>query len=433
MKTILLKDAVALIPDGASVMIGGFMGVGTPERLVDELVRQGKRNLTVIANDNALPGIGIGKLISAGAVKKTIASHIGLNPETQKKMLAGELEVDLVPQGTLIERIRAGGFGLGGVLTPTGVGTVVEKGKQRIEVEGKPYLLETALRADFALVQAFVADYMGNLLLRADRAQLQPGDRDGGRHGDRRSRQHRARRRNRSRRRRHAGAGRRLHRFTGLTMDAQTIIAKRIAQELRDGMLVNLGIGIPTLVSKFVPTGVHVYFQSENGLIGTGAPPAEGMQHRLLTDAGGKPVTALPGACTFDSAMSFGLIRGGHLDMTVLGALQVDAAGLLANWMIPGKMVPGMGGAMDLVTGAKRVIVAMQHTAKGQPKIVRQCSLPLTSVRPVDLVVTELAVIAFPGGRATLLETAPGVTVEQVREATEAELAVSERVSTMAL
>ena len=216
-------------------------------------------------------------------------------------------------------------------------------------------------------------------------------------------------------------------------MDAQTIIAKRIAQELRDGMLVNLGIGIPTLVANFVPPGVRVYFQSENGLIGTGAPPAEGMHERHLTDAGGRPVTALPGACTFDSAMSFGLIRGGHLDMTVLGALQVDAAGHLANWMIPGKMVPGMGGAMDLVSGAKRVIVAMQHSAKGKPKIVRQCSLPLTSVRPVDLVVTELAVIAFPGGRATLLETAPGVTVEQVREATEADLAVSEHVCTMVL
>jgi acetate CoA/acetoacetate CoA-transferase beta subunit len=216
-------------------------------------------------------------------------------------------------------------------------------------------------------------------------------------------------------------------------MDPQTIIAKRIARELRDGMLANLGIGIPTLVSNFVPPGMHVYFQSENGLIGTGAPPAEGMQHRLLTDAGGKPVTALPGACTFDSAMSFGLIRGGHLDLTVLGGLQVDATGHLANWMIPGKMVPGMGGAMDLVTGAKRVIVAMQHTAKGKPKIVKQCSLPLTSVRPVDLVVTELAVIGFPGGRATLLETAPGVTVGQVREATEADLLLSEQISTMAL
>jgi acetate CoA/acetoacetate CoA-transferase alpha subunit len=154
---------VELIPDGASVMIGGFMGVGTPERLVDELVRQQKRGLTVIANDNALPGVGIGKLVSAGVMRKTIASHIGLNPETQKKMLAGELEVDLVPQGTLIERIRAAGHGLGGVLTPTGVGTVVEEGKRRIDVDGKPYLLETALRADFALVQAFLADYEGNL------------------------------------------------------------------------------------------------------------------------------------------------------------------------------------------------------------------------------------------------------------------------------
>ena len=163
MKTILLKDAAALIPDGATLMIGGFMGVGTPERLVDELVRQGKRNLTVIANDSALPGIGIGKLISAGAVRKTIASHIGLNPETQKKMLAGDLEVDLVPQGTLIERIRAGGFGLGGILTPTGVGTVVEEGKRKLDVDGREYLVETALSADFALVQAFLADYLGNL------------------------------------------------------------------------------------------------------------------------------------------------------------------------------------------------------------------------------------------------------------------------------
>ena len=163
MKTISLRAAVELIPDGASVMIGGFMGVGTPERLVDELVRQKKRDLTVIANDNALPGVGIGKLVSAGVMRKTIASHIGLNPETQKKMLAGGLEVELVPQGTLIERIRAAGYGLGGVLTPTGVGTVVEEGKQRIEVDGKPYLLEKALRADFALVQAMLADYMGNL------------------------------------------------------------------------------------------------------------------------------------------------------------------------------------------------------------------------------------------------------------------------------
>jgi acetate CoA/acetoacetate CoA-transferase beta subunit len=216
-------------------------------------------------------------------------------------------------------------------------------------------------------------------------------------------------------------------------MDPQTIIAKRIAQELRSGMLVNLGIGIPTMVANYVPNEVKVFFQSENGLIGTGPIPEQGMGHRLLTDAGGRPVTALPGACTFDSAMSFGLIRGGHVDITVLGALQVDARGLLANWMIPGKMVPGMGGAMDLVTGAKRVIIAMQHTAKGKPKIVNKCTLPLTSARPVDLVVSELAVIEFTDGRARLLETGPGVSVEHVVAATEAQLTISDKVPEMQL
>ncbi|MGE5510910.1 MAG: CoA transferase subunit A [Bacteroidota bacterium] len=163
MKTISVQDAIALIPDGSSLMIGGFMGVGTPERLVEELVRQGKRDLVVIANDTAVPGKGIGRLVSAGLVAKTVASHIGLNPQTQEQMLAGKMAVDLVPQGTLIERIRAGGVGLGGVLTRTGVGTVVEDGKRKIEIDGKSYLLETALRADFALVHSFLADYTGNL------------------------------------------------------------------------------------------------------------------------------------------------------------------------------------------------------------------------------------------------------------------------------
>jgi len=164
MRTTTVEEAAALIPEGATLMIGGFMGVGSPDRLIDELVRQGRRNLQVIANDTALPGVGIGKLVDAKAVHKVVASHIGLNPETQRQMLAGELEVELVPQGTLIERIRAAGHGLGGVLTPTGVGTVVEEGKRKIEVDGRTYLLETALHADFALVQAFMSDYLGNLV-----------------------------------------------------------------------------------------------------------------------------------------------------------------------------------------------------------------------------------------------------------------------------
>jgi acetate CoA/acetoacetate CoA-transferase beta subunit len=221
--------------------------------------------------------------------------------------------------------------------------------------------------------------------------------------------------------------------MTAQTLDATTIIAKRIAQELRSGMLVNLGIGIPTQVANYVPPGIYVFFQSENGLIGTGPIPEQGMAQPYLTDAGGRPVSALPGASTFDSAMSFALIRGGHVDMTVLGGLQVDAQGRLANWMVPGKMVPGMGGAMDLVSGAKRVVIAMQHTAKGKPKVIKKCTLPLTSVRPVDLVVSELAVIAFPDGRATLMETAPGVTVAQVTAATEAELVIGREIPEMRL
>ena len=214
-------------------------------------------------------------------------------------------------------------------------------------------------------------------------------------------------------------------------MDPQTLIARRVALELRPGNLVNLGIGIPTLVANYVPEGLKVFFQSENGLIGTGPIPEQGMAHPHLTDAGGRPISALPGASTFDSAISFGLIRGGHVDITVLGGLQVDAKGQLANWMIPGKMVPGMGGAMDLVTGAKRVIVAMQHAAKGKSKIVSKCSLPLTSSRPVDLVVTDLAVIGFPNGRITLLETAPGVSVAEVMAVTEADILIPDKVPEM--
>ncbi len=207
-------------------------------------------------------------------------------------------------------------------------------------------------------------------------------------------------------------------------MDEKTLIAKRVALELMDGDLVNLGIGLPTLVARYVPAGRHVFFQSENGILGMSGP-ITGAENHDLTDAGGSPISALPGAASFDSAFSFGLIRGGHLDVTVLGGLQVDREGRLANWMVPGKMVPGMGGAMDLVTGARRVIVAMQHSAKGEPKIVERCALPLTSVRRVDLVVTDLAVIEPTDVGLVLKETAPAVTVEQVIANTGCELIIA--------
>ena len=217
-----------------------------------------------------------------------------------------------------------------------------------------------------------------------------------------------------------------------MEMDATTIIVRRVARELRPNTLVNLGIGMPTKVAGHLPPGVNVFFQSENGLLGMGPVPPDGMEDPDLTDAGGSFVTALPGAAAFDSAMSFGLIRGGDLDVTVLGGLQVDRHGRLANWMIPGKMIPGMGGAMDLVSGAKRVIVAMTHTAKGAPKILRECTLPLTSVRRISLVVTEMAVIGFTDAGPELREVAPGVSVADVIAATEAELIVPAEVPVMA-
>lgn len=216
-------------------------------------------------------------------------------------------------------------------------------------------------------------------------------------------------------------------------MDSKELIARRVAQDIEPGMLVNLGIGLPSLVANFVPAERGVFFQAENGVIGLGARPPEGMEDPHLTDAGGGFVTAVPGAASIDSAMSFGLIRGGHLDRTVLGGLQVDALGHLANWKVPGRMVPGMGGAMDLVTGARSVVVAMQHAARGRSKIVPRCTLPLTSVRRVDLIVTELAVLRPVEEGLLLLERAPGVTVQEVLVQTDAALVVPDRVPEMAL
>ena len=216
-------------------------------------------------------------------------------------------------------------------------------------------------------------------------------------------------------------------------MDAKEIIARRVAKEIKPDMLVNLGIGLPSLVANYLPKDVHVFFQAENGVIGLGARPPEGMEDPDLTDAGGGFVTALPGAASIDSAMSFGLIRGGHLDMTVLGGLEVDERGYLANWIVPGKMAPGMGGAMDLVTGARKVVVAMVHTAKGGHKIVERCSLPLTAVRRVSLIVTEMAVIEPTDVGLALRERGPGVSARQIQDATGVRLIVERDPPEMAL
>jgi len=214
-------------------------------------------------------------------------------------------------------------------------------------------------------------------------------------------------------------------------MDPKERIARRVAHEIWSGMLVNLGIGLPSMVADYIPADSGVFFQAENGVIGMGARPPEGMEERDLTDAGGGFITAVPGAASMDSAMSFGLIRGGHIDMTVLGGLEVDERGYLANWMVPDQMIPGMGGAMDLVAGSRKVVVAMTHQARGAAKIVPECTLPLTALRRVDLIVTELAVIEPTEAGLVLREHAPGVTVEDIINATAARLLMAKDVSEM--
>lgn len=214
-------------------------------------------------------------------------------------------------------------------------------------------------------------------------------------------------------------------------MNAKERIAKRVAKELHDGDVVNLGIGLPTLVSNFIPEGVDITLQSENGMLGLGPKPNDGEEDWDLTNAGGQPVTMHTGGAFFDSATSFGIIRGGHVDATILGSLQVDEEGNIANWIIPGKMVPGMGGAMDLLVGAKKVIIAMMHTARGKKKILKKCTLPFTAVKEVDMIVTEMGVMHIIDAGIVLTEIAPDVTIEEIQDATEAKLIISSQIKTM--
>lgn len=473
------EEAVSEIPDGARIMVGGFGLCGIPENSIRTLSNLNRQRLTVISNNGGIDDKGLGKLLLNRQLKRVIGSYVGENKELEKQYLTGQVEIEFVPQGTLAERIRARAAGIPAFFTPTGYGTQIHEGgapiryskdgqveelsrrKEERLFNGKPFIMEEALQADYGLIKAWKADRLGNIVFNktaqnfnapmcraADRAiveveqLVEVGDLPPEQIHVPAVYVHSF----------YVGASyekpieKLRYRLPGSLNAVQTSakkgsssssgddsrirIAKRAALEVGDGDYVNLGIGIPVLVSNYIPSEVHVVFQSENGILGMGPYPLQEEVDPDLINAGKESITVLPGASFFSSDESFALIRGGHLQVTMLGAMQVSQFGDLANWMIPGKLIKGMGGAMDLVSShvsGTRVVVTTEHNSKsGEPKIVAECNLPLTGNRCTDMIITDKAVFSVsPSEGLTLLELAPEQTLQTITEATAAPFRVS--------
>ncbi len=432
------EKAATLIKDGDTLLVGGFGMTGNPIHLLHALAETTVQNLTYVGNNVGEPGLGGGRLLRNGQLKKAIGSFFTSNPEAVAAVQEGRIEVELLPQGTLGEAIRAGGAGIGGFFTPTSAGTLLAQGRETRTIDGKEVVFVEPIKGDVSLIRAWKADTAGNLQYRmtennfnqaaataskiviAEVEEIVPvGELDPntihtpGCFVDYLVQAHTSEE--------DLGSSASVSASHKKVDDSRMAMARAVLEELHAGEIVNLGIGIPTLVADLISSEHGIIMHTENGMLGVGPSPETGGAMDYPVNAGKIPVTALPGSSYFDSAASFGMIRGGHVDVAVMGGLEVDETGNLANWAVPGKPLLGVGGAMDLASGAKRLIVTMTHCDRaGDSKVKKQCTLPLTAKGVVDVLITDRAVFHFTQQGMVLKKVMAGFTKEDIKQSTEA-------------
>ncbi|MDX1492109.1 MAG: 3-oxoacid CoA-transferase subunit B [Pseudohongiellaceae bacterium] len=437
------QQAAQKVKSGDSMYVGGFGMTGTPSHILAALAQTNVNDLTYISNNVGESGMAGSRMVELGMISKVVGSFFTSNPDVVRLYREGKIDVELIPQGTLAEAIRAGGAGIGGFFTPTAAGTELAKGKETRIIDGKEMVLIDPIKPDVSLIRAWKADKAGNLQYRLTENNFNEAAAMAGKlviaeveeiveigeidpnfvHTP----------------------GCLVDVLVEAKLDINTLgtsasvassnkrvdagrmaMAQAALDELEPGSVVNLGIGIPTLVADLIKQEHDITLESENGMLGVGPEPESGGAMEYPVNAGKIPVTAMPGASYFDSAMSFALIRGGHIDAAIIGGLQVDEQANLANWAVPDKPVLGVGGAMDLASGAEKLIITMTHTDKdGNAKIVPSCTFPLTAKQVVDVIITDLAVFKFIEGKLTLVKLQPGHSLEEVEQKTTAEYVVA--------